>query len=89
MFQKGLSAKARRMSKQITRKLGHCELSNVTNCCHSRSVCITAKAFLVKTPRAQLEQDAQSHLHLIDFDFAVRTANRALVLYKQIQESVI
>lgn len=52
-------------------------------------MCIAAKAFLVRTPRAQLERDAQSHLHLVDFDFAVRTANTLLVLHKQVQESVI
>lgn len=52
-------------------------------------MCITAEAFLLRTPRAQLEQDAQSHLHMMDFDFAVRTGDTVLVLYKQVQEYVI
>lgn len=41
----------------------------------------------MRTPRAQLEQDAQSCLHLINFDFAVKTGNTLLVLYKQVQDN--
>lgn len=52
-------------------------------------MCITAKAFLVTTPRAQLEQDAQSGSHLIDFDFAVRTGKTVSVLHRQVQKYVI
>ena len=52
-------------------------------------VCIMAKAFLVGTPRAQLELHAQSYWHLIDSDFAMGTDNAVLMLYKQVQEYVI
>lgn len=52
-------------------------------------MCIAAEAFLLRTPRAHLKQDAQSRLHMMDFDFAVRAGDTILVLYKQVQGYVI